>query len=105
MPYSAEQMYVLVNDIETYPSFYRSVSPADTVQKWDAYYSLYYDGYHWIRKSFTTNNVLQHNHSIEMCLLEGPFSQLHGFWKFQAGQEDAKFRLTCSLKLLINCSR
>lgn len=92
VPYSAEQMYVLVNDIETYPQFLPWCKSAQILSKNGTHITAcIMMGITGLEKSFTTNNVLQHNHSIEMCLLEGPFSQLHGFWKFQAlGQEGCK---------------
>ncbi|MFP4080971.1 MAG: type II toxin-antitoxin system RatA family toxin, partial [Ectothiorhodospira sp.] len=35
-----------------------------------------------VRKSFTTRNRLQRHKMIEMRLVDGPFRQLEGFWRF-----------------------
>ena len=40
--------------------------------------------YKGVHKSFTTRNLLQPGKMMEMRLLDGPFQQLHGFWRFQA---------------------
>jgi ribosome-associated toxin RatA of RatAB toxin-antitoxin module len=84
VPYSAEQMYVLVNDIETYPQFLPWCKSASILsQNGTHIVASIAMGISGLEKSFTTNNVLEPNNSIEMRLLEGPFSHLHGFWKFQ----------------------
>ncbi len=90
VPYSAAEMYALVNDIEHYPEFLpwcRSVivhaRSADEIR---ATIELSKGG---IQKSFTTCNRLQKDKMIEMRLLEGPFRHLGGFWRFDALQESA----------------
>lgn len=88
VPFTAAQMYALVDYIEDYPDFLpwcKSVQilkrDADEVH---ARLDLSRGG---IQKSFTTCNRLQHNKMIEMCLLDGPFRHLHGFWQFNAISE------------------
>ena len=83
VPFSCEQMYNLVNDIERYDQFlpYFSESivhhrDADEVQ---ATLCIAAAGMH---KSFTTRNRLQTNKMIEIRLVDGPFSHLEGFWRF-----------------------
>jgi len=83
VPYTCEQMYNLVNDIERYgeflPYFSDSVvhhRDADEVQ---ATLSISAAGFN---KSFTTRNRLQVNKMIEIRLVDGPFSHLEGFWRF-----------------------
>jgi ribosome-associated toxin RatA of RatAB toxin-antitoxin module len=89
VPYSAEQMYVLVNDIETYPQFLPWCKSANILSQNGAHIvASIAMGISGLEKSFTTNNVLKPNDSIEMRLLEGPFSHLHGFWKFQPLGDD-----------------
>lgn len=89
VPYSAEQMYVLVNDIETYPQFLPWCKSASILSENGTHLvASIAMGISGLEKSFTTNNVLKPNDSIEMRLLEGPFSHLHGFWKFQPLGDD-----------------
>ena len=81
--YSCEQMYNLVNDIERYGEFLPHLSDSvvhhrdeDEVQ---ATLNVTAAG---MQKSFTTRNRLQANKMIEIRLVDGPFSHLEGFWRF-----------------------
>ncbi len=84
VPYSAAEMFVLVDDIESYPSFLPWCGGA-VVHKRDgniveATLDLQRGG---ISKSFTTRNTLQQDRSIALALIGGPFKQLSGGWSFQ----------------------
>ncbi len=83
VPYSCEQMYNLVNDIERYaeflPYFVESVVHHRDDDEVQATLSINAAG---ITKSFTTRNHLQANKMIELRLVNGPFSHLEGFWRF-----------------------
>ena len=84
VPFSAGQMFALVDDIESYPSFLPWCGNA-VVHKRDsktveATLDLERGG---IRKSFTTLNTLQPDQSIALSLLGGPFKSLSGGWSFQ----------------------
>lgn len=81
--FSCEQMFQLVNDIENYAQFlpYCTGSvvhhrDADEVQ------ATLMIGAAGMTKSFTTRNRLQTNKMIEIRLVDGPFSHLEGFWRF-----------------------
>lgn len=84
VPYSTEQMYQLVNDIERYPEFLPWCAAATILSENDdeiqATLVLSYGGF---RKAFTTCNRLQKNKIIEIRLVNGPLSQLEGFWRFE----------------------
>ncbi len=90
VPYSAREMYELVADVESYPQFLpwccgaRIVArdETSTVASLDMAYSA-------LRKSFTTCNRLHPVQAIEMQLVEGPFKQLHGRWRFDALAQQA----------------
>ncbi|MDP3705572.1 MAG: type II toxin-antitoxin system RatA family toxin [Legionellaceae bacterium] len=81
--YSCQQMYDLVNDIDSYadfvPYFSSSVVHHRDEDEVQATLSITAAG---ISKSFTTRNRLQPNKMIEMRLVDGPFSHLEGFWRF-----------------------
>lgn len=90
VPYSAGQMFELVDDIESYSSFLpwcRSSQvlsrDADEVR---ATLEVAASGFN---KSFTTCNRLQQGKMIEMRLVEGPFKHLQGFWRFDALSPEA----------------
>ncbi|WP_312775420.1 type II toxin-antitoxin system RatA family toxin [Atlantibacter hermannii] len=83
VPYSAEQMYQLVNDVKSYPEFLPGcvgsrVLESSTTQM-TAAVEVSKAG---ISKTFTTRNTLVNNQSILMHLVDGPFKRLMGGWKF-----------------------
>jgi len=89
-PFSAEKMFALVDDIESYPDFLQWCRSATVVSRdidlVTAQLELAKGSVH---KVFTTQNRLMPGKMIEMKLVEGPFRHLEGFWKFEALREDA----------------
>ncbi|HPE01631.1 MAG TPA: type II toxin-antitoxin system RatA family toxin [Burkholderiaceae bacterium] len=83
--YSAEQMFDLVADVESYPRFLPWCSGAKVHRHHeggvDASVALDYRG---IRAQFTTHNDLRYPEQIRMSLREGPFRSLGGHWSFIA---------------------
>ena len=95
VPYSASQMYALVNDIKSYADFLPWCSRSDileqTAQDIKASLNIAYGS---MNKSFTTLNKLTPETKIEMQLVEGPFKQLNGEWVFtQLGEDGCKVSL------------
>jgi ribosome-associated toxin RatA of RatAB toxin-antitoxin module len=90
LPYSAEQMYSLVHDVENYPVFLPWCSTA-TVHERDAVRMVATLGieFRGIRQAFSTENALQSPHRIGMTLRDGPFSSLDGLWRFHPLRADA----------------
>lgn len=88
VPYSTEQMYDLVNNIERYPEFLPwCVASTILSRNEDEVYATLILSYGGLRKSFSTCNRLQKNKMIEIRLVDGPLSQLEGFWRFEAISE------------------
>ncbi len=83
VPYTPEEMYALVRDIESYPRFLPWCSEARVLSEDQdevrATLTLSKGG---VEKAFTTCNRHQSNKMIEMRLVEGPFKHLQGFWRF-----------------------
>ncbi len=83
VPYSAEQMYALVDDIEGYPAF---LPWCRSAKEWsrneDEVRATIEMQRGPVHKTFTTHNRLQKDKMIEMRLVEGPFEHLEGFWRF-----------------------
>jgi ribosome-associated toxin RatA of RatAB toxin-antitoxin module len=81
--FSCEQMYNLVNDVERYaeflPYFAESIVHHRDPDEVQATLCITAAG---MSKSFTTRNRLQPNKMIEIRLVDGPFSHLEGFWRF-----------------------
>ena len=90
LPYSADQMYQIVADVETYPQF---LSWCEQVELLSA------DGnvveaklkvsYSKLNIEFSTRNINIPGKSIQLALLDGPFTQLDGKWTFLALNEGA----------------
>lgn len=90
VPFSAEQMYKLVDDIETYTEFLPWCSSAEVHSRTDdtveASIGIAKGSVH---KEFRTRNVLKKDKQIEMQLVDGPFKYLHGYWTFNELKSDA----------------
>ncbi len=86
--FSCEQMYNLVNDVENYgeflPYFEKSLVHHRDDDEVQATLVIAAAG---MTKSFTTRNRLQMNKMIEIRLVDGPFSHLEGFWRFDETPE------------------
>ena len=84
VPYSAEQMYTLVDNIPAYPEFLPWCSSSKEINRGENEVEASLDIAHsGVHKSFTTRNRLEINKTIEMQLVEGPFKHLHGIWRFE----------------------
>lgn len=90
LPYSAHQMYCLVNDVTKYPEFLPWCSGAVILAESATTMSaklLIAKGP--IKQYLITNNKIVPDVSIEMNLQEGPFQKLHGLWTFQQLNDEA----------------
>ena len=95
VPYTAEQMYQLVNRVDRYPDFLRwcvgGTVQDETEQGMRASITMRVAG---VAKTFTTINVLERPHRISMRLVDGPFRRLCGQWNFyQLGADGSKVSL------------
>ncbi len=96
-----EEMYLLVNAIEDYPQFvpwcYQTEVHSRDEDEIRA--TLHFEG-GGFKKSFTTCNRLQKDKMIEIRLINGPFRQLEGFWRFEPhGDESCVVRLDLEFEL------
>lgn len=101
VPYSPEQMYVMVAAVDTYPEFLPWCNDAAIVkQEGDKVIASISMGKMGLNKSFTTENILTPHESIEMHLLNGPFQHLYGYWHFQAlGTDGCKVTLDMEFEI------
>lgn len=88
VPYTTEQMFDLVNDIESYPKFLHwcrgariDLAQANTVE---ATLDIGVLGFH---QSFRTRNTLKRPERIGIDLVSGPFRRLRGEWRFVAAPD------------------
>lgn len=90
LPYSAEQMFALVDKIEDYPKFLPWCGGADVrTREGNKVVAMLTINYRGVKQSFSTENTNSPPTSINMVLIEGPFKQLHGTWNFKPLREDA----------------
>ncbi|VVC76380.1 Persistence and stress-resistance toxin PasT [Aquicella siphonis] len=90
VPYSARQMFELVNLIEDYPRFLPWCHSSQIISRTEdeviASLDINWKGIH---KSFTTRNRLNPFERIEISLVNGPLHRLDGVWEFYALDEFA----------------
>jgi ribosome-associated toxin RatA of RatAB toxin-antitoxin module len=83
VPYTAEQMFDLVNDIERYPEFLHWCSGAHIdARQSNTVEATLNIGLLGFRQSFRTRNTLQRPSRIQIELVSGPFRRLRGEWRF-----------------------
>ena len=88
--FSAEQMYMLVNDVIRYPEFLPGCSGATVLERSDTAMVASVDvSKAGISKTFTTSNLLHDGTAILMELVDGPFKSLKGGWYFTELDESA----------------
>lgn len=96
VPFSADAMFDLVADVESYPLFLPGCTGArvhgregDTVEASIAI------AQGPLKTEFRTANREERPRRITMALREGPFSRLHGVWEFTSlGSQGSKVQLT-----------
>lgn len=90
VPYSPEQMFALIADIERYPEFMADCAAATVDERGvteqsvpfvEATLTIQKVGF---KQSFTTRNLLFEPHTMRLNLVRGPFSKLEGEWRFEA---------------------
>ncbi|MGY8870694.1 MAG: type II toxin-antitoxin system RatA family toxin [Pseudomonadales bacterium] len=88
--HSAQQMFDIVNDVLAYPDFLPWCAKTELLfedeQQMEATLYLAKAG---LKYSFTTHNNLSRPERIELELVEGPFTQLSGYWTFEALSDEA----------------
>ncbi|MCM5569206.1 type II toxin-antitoxin system RatA family toxin [Burkholderiaceae bacterium FT117] len=90
VPYPAERMFSLVERVEDYPKFLPWCGGTEVERHEDGSMTATVRiDFRGIRQSFTTRNTHEPGRRIEMALREGPFTQLHGEWRFTPLREDA----------------
>ena len=88
--HSAEKMYALVNDIESYPNFLPWCGGSRILSRTSEEIVANLDvAKAGVKKNFTTRNRLVENRRVEMALVDGPFQRLAGSWTFSALSADA----------------
>lgn len=83
LPYTPEQLYALVLDIERYPEFLPwCVAARITERHQDRLKADLVVGYKAIREKFTSVVVLTPGRRLDVTYISGPLSQLSNVWQF-----------------------
>ena len=85
LPYSAEQMYDLVADVERYPEFLPWVVGARV--RSDNEHEMIADllvGFNALREKFTSRVLKSRPHEIKVHYLDGPMRDLDNVWHFHS---------------------
>ena len=81
--YSPHEMYGLVTDVAAYPAFLPWCERAEVIeQRADGVTARLHLSYLGVRQAFTTRNTHITDDSVELELVDGPFSVLAGVWRF-----------------------
>lgn len=83
LTHSAHDMFALVIDVPRYPEFLPWCSSGQVIEEGDdgmvAQVGMSMAG---VRQSFTTRNTHITDRKVHVALVDGPFSQLEGTWRF-----------------------
>jgi ribosome-associated toxin RatA of RatAB toxin-antitoxin module len=83
--HSAQEMFALVDDVESYPRFLPWCVAAAVHERTDeGTRATLTVGMRGLRQSFTTQNENHPPESIELRLLKGPFRRFAAAWRFKA---------------------
>lgn len=90
VPYSAEQMYNLVNDVASYKTFLPGCRSSEVLQQTDtSMRARMVLAKANIEQVLETHNTLILNRGIQMSLAKGPFKSLGGGWTFTPLSDEA----------------
>lgn len=89
LPYSPEQMFNLVADVERYPEFLPWCVACRIRQKDspDAFVADLIIGFKFVRERFTSLVALDRPDRIDVVYKEGPFRHLTNHWSFSADDQ------------------
>jgi len=90
VPFSARQMFSLVDDVPRYPEFLPWCSESEVLAREPGRVLARLEvSKGKFRKSFTTTNRMEPYSGIYMVLEEGPFSMFEGNWTFAELRDNA----------------
>lgn len=101
LPYSPQEMFELVSAVPDYPRFLPWCSFARVLQVLpDGKVAEVGIGLAGVQQSFVTRNTELPGQQINIRLVRGPFSDLHGQWRFEpVGEDGAR---ACRVQLDLN---
>jgi ribosome-associated toxin RatA of RatAB toxin-antitoxin module len=95
--HSAQKMFALVDDIESYPRFLPWCTAARVEERTPAgVRATLTVGMKGLRQSFTTQNENRPVEAIDLVLVKGPFRRFAAGWRFKALSDEA-----CSIEFAL----
>jgi ribosome-associated toxin RatA of RatAB toxin-antitoxin module len=99
VPYAAEQIFALVEDIESYPQFLPWVSAAKVLERGAGAVVGQLEMHRAGRRELvTTRNTLTPPREIALAFVAGPFKTLEGRWTFTPIGTDRGTRIDLSIR-------
>ena len=103
LPYSAEAVFEIINDVSKYPEFLPWCSAVEVIEsnarEVVARITLQARG---LNQTFTTRNVLTPYEKIELQLVSGPFKELSGNWVFTKLGDDEGCKIELFLRFQLS---
>jgi ribosome-associated toxin RatA of RatAB toxin-antitoxin module len=101
LPYSSLEVFNIVNDVDKYSEFLPWCANAKVLESNGNSLIARVDiAKAGIKQSFTTKNILVGGKSIQLNLVDGPFSHLEGIWEFtELDQNACKISLNLEYKV------
>jgi ribosome-associated toxin RatA of RatAB toxin-antitoxin module len=85
VPFTAEQMYALVDDVARYPEFLPWCRQAKELERTSTHVVASLKVHKGaLHARFTTRNRLEPHEAIHLELVDGPFRTLKGAWRFSS---------------------
>ncbi len=85
VPYSAEEMFVLVDGVEAYPEFLPWCGATELhLRDTETTEATIHIHYLQVRQHFTTRNSKRQPEEMIIRLQRGPFRKLEGYWRFRS---------------------
>ncbi len=103
VPYTREQMFDLVNDVERYPEFLHWCRGARIeARQGNTIEATLQIGGLGFEQSFRTRNTLQRPERIGIDLVSGPFRRLRGEWRFVTANGGTDIALTLTFEVTLS---
>jgi ribosome-associated toxin RatA of RatAB toxin-antitoxin module len=98
VPHTAEEMFLLVDNLNHYTQFLPWCGGVDVIEQTDAVtIATIHINFHGLRQHFTTENHKTKPTSMKIHLKSGPFKQFDGLWHFTALNEEA-----CKIEFMLS---
>jgi coenzyme Q-binding protein COQ10 len=98
LPYTPEQLFGLVSDVEQYPKFLPWCRAARIIERGDGYFvGELIVSFHHITERYSsrvepTRPTANTSGKIEVSLVQGPFTHLNNHWEFLPHPQGAEIR-------------